>query len=710
MTISTKYFWTSLWFQCLVVPIFFSANRVSSADVTIYRDAWGVPHVYAETEAAGAFGLGYAQAEDRLGDIYQAVRTGMGSMSEAFGPAHIQQDYAMRLWKNAELAEGGWDEMPDHLRDLATAFVQGIQAYESQHPDKVPDYAMELKPWMMLTIGRAMTLQWPIGTILSDIKGSPQSRPRLAPAQRSNQWAVSPQRSADNVPILLTDPHLQWEGLAVLYEARVHAGDLHMSGYFLIGSPLVGIGHNRHVGWAMTTGGPDTSDAYEIKIRMVPKPQYEYDGQWRDATVTSFKIPVEGAETVVRPALYTHLGPVMSEPDLAKGTAMVGASPYFDQQVGLFGQLYEMSKAKDVHELFEALGKSHLNEQNLMFGDTSGNIGYLRSGATPIRPAGYDWNTPVPGDTSKTAWLGLHPAKDLVHIINPDSGYMQNCNISPRNMMVDSPLTPDKYPSYIYNTTWDQNNPRGRRTIELLEADESVTTEEAISYAMDVQDLLAKRWQSELRTAFQENQTKDPELEAAIQAILDWDGQFIPEATATTVYKFWRLKCGKKLDVSPLGKGQSLDAASRKKMIELLTETISEMKARYGQWDVAWGDVHKVGRSGQLFPCGGAEFRSGDREANFSETLFDVKSSENPDQPGQYIADNGSMAMLLMFFYKDGIRSYSCIPWGQSADPASPHHTDQGEKLYSKREMKPTWWTKQELMKHVESTTELTIP
>ena len=68
------------------------------------------------------------------------------------------------------------------------------------------------------------------------------------------------------------------------------------------------------------------------------------------------------------------------------------------------------------------------------------------------------------------------------------------------------------------------------------------------------------------------------------------------------------------------------------------------------------------------------------------------------------------MATLLMFFHKDGVESYICIPWGQSADPESPHYMDQGEKLYSKLKMKPNWWKKEDLMPHVESTTELTVP
>lgn len=703
-------------YSLLLVILTSSAHAVEN--VTVFRDTWGVPHVYADTETAGAYGLGYAQAEDRLGDIYEAVRTGMGLMSEAFGKEHIQTDYIMRQWRNAELAEEFWKTAPDRIKRILTGFTRGIQAYEVNHPDKVPPHAMALKPWMLLTISRAMVLRWPIGTIMDDLaEGERRTRPPQgspgSDGMRSNEWVVAPERSFDNIPILLTDPHLTWEGLAVLYEARVHAGDLHMNGFFLIGSPIVGIGHNNHVGWAMTTGGPDTSDVYQMKIRLQPGPQYEYDGEWRDAEVTMITIPVKGQSPVTRPAFYTHLGPVMKEPDLARGIAMVGASPYFDQQTNIFGQSLKMTTATNVHEFFDALSMNQLNEQNLMFADTSGEIGYLRSGATPIRPDGYDWDAPVPGHTSDTAWTGLHAAKDLVHLFNPKQGYMQNCNISPDTMLLKSPLTPDKYPEYIYNVSWDTNNPRGRRTIQLLSQDESITKEEAMAYAMDVYDYMAVTWQNELRQSVAsvgDDVKQDADFKAAVQAILDWDGNFIPAATATPVYKFWRLKCGQQLDLAPLVTGKSLDAATRRKILELLSETIADLKKTYGRWDMAWGDIHKVGRGGQLFPVGGAEFRSGNRDANFAETLFDVNTKPAKEDPKVHVAYNGSMAMMLMFFHKDGIESYTCTPWGQTTDPKSTHFMDQGEKLYSQRHMKPTWWKRQDLMPNVESTTTLLVP
>lgn len=123
--------------------------------VTIHRDSWGVPHIYADTVAAGAYGLGYAQAEDRLSDIHTGIRTGMGTMSEAFGKSFVEHDYLMRLCRNSEIAQQAWQGMPEHLQEFVGSFTQGVNDYAKQHPRDVPEYAVALEPWMLLTVGRA---------------------------------------------------------------------------------------------------------------------------------------------------------------------------------------------------------------------------------------------------------------------------------------------------------------------------------------------------------------------------------------------------------------------------------------------------------------------------------------------------------------------------------------------------------------------------
>jgi acyl-homoserine lactone acylase PvdQ len=110
---------------------------------TLYRDTWGVPHIYADTLVEGAYVLGYAQAEDRLEDLYKSIRTATGTMAEAFGDEgdNLEIDYVMRLVRNAELCQELWERSPASLRDIAERFMQGVQAYVDEHPEKKPSFA-----------------------------------------------------------------------------------------------------------------------------------------------------------------------------------------------------------------------------------------------------------------------------------------------------------------------------------------------------------------------------------------------------------------------------------------------------------------------------------------------------------------------------------------------------------------------------------------
>ena len=157
---------------------------------------------------------------------------------------------------------------------------------------------------------------------------------------------------------------------------------------------------------------------------------------------------------------------------------------------------------------------------------------------------------------------------------------------------------------------------------------------------------------------------KNADFAAAIQAILDWTASICRSRSPRRFTNSGGSRRGRAFNLAPLGKKQPLDAATNAKLLDLLAETIAEMQKRYGKWNVAWGELHKVGRGGVYFPVGGADYESGDKEANFSETLFDVRCKDDTAHPGHFIADNGSMATILMFFYKDGVRSFTCTPWG----------------------------------------------
>ena len=90
-------------------------GTVSSEEVTIYRDGWGVPHVYGDTDRAVAFGYGYAQAQDRLDALLENYATSNGRLAARIGPDGVTSDFQQRLWGHREAAERELAQAPSEL-------------------------------------------------------------------------------------------------------------------------------------------------------------------------------------------------------------------------------------------------------------------------------------------------------------------------------------------------------------------------------------------------------------------------------------------------------------------------------------------------------------------------------------------------------------------------------------------------------------------
>ena len=58
----------------------------------LYRDTWGIPHIYAPTVEAGLYAEGYAQAQDRPVQLLRNLKIAMGEFAEISGEDAIPQD------------------------------------------------------------------------------------------------------------------------------------------------------------------------------------------------------------------------------------------------------------------------------------------------------------------------------------------------------------------------------------------------------------------------------------------------------------------------------------------------------------------------------------------------------------------------------------------------------------------------------------------
>jgi acyl-homoserine-lactone acylase len=689
--------------------------------VVVYRDTWGVPHIYAPTAEQGAYAVGWAQAEDRPEELLKNFLRGMGEIASVEGPAGLRSDLMAHLWDNYGISRRRMGQLSGRSRRLVRAFVRGVNDYYQAHPADLPEWWGERRvdEAMVHAFGRLFLFSWSIDDGFGDLR-----RAGLAPdfhraLRGSNQWAVAPERSAEGAAILLVDPHLSWWGASRFWEFRIHAGDLVGSGFTLPGFPAIGLGHNQHLAWAMTTGGPDTADIYELSLKEDDPARYLYDGEWRDLTSREVEIEVAGLGRRRLTVQESHYGPVVAS---GNGRAYSLKTAYA-QEVRSLDAWFQLGFGEDYRAAVRALETLQFFPQNIMVADTRGNIYYQRTGRVPVRPEGYDWSLPLDGSTSATEWIGLHPTLDLVQILNPPQGYMQNCNIPPDVMMVDSPLTPGRYPDYVYSDRGHgdpsrrSSNQRGARAVERLHANNSVSVEDAVAYALDIHPYGADRWVEVLALAhdrFGEEFATVPEYGATIEDVLSWDLALSRDSTAALRYFYWRRQLGevggeasenwaRRIDdflapVRPVEWEPDFDFEELRSLTEAFAEAMRNLHRDFGRPDVSYGEVFRVGRGSRSWPVEGGG-------AYGTSTLRSI--SFGPPREDRTFWGQAGQTSTQVILLSSPIRSWTAAPIGQSDRPDSPHYTDQAERLFSPRLLKPTWWVPRELKDNIQSRTEL---
>jgi acyl-homoserine lactone acylase PvdQ len=657
----------------------------------ILRDEYGVPHVFASTLEDAAYAIGYAQAEDRLEELLKNYRKAEGTMSEVFGPEWFRHDYRQRIWQHAAISRARWNDVSPKMRASIEAFQEGVKQFMREHPDQVPKWAPELHPAQVIALGRYIIWGWPEGEAAGDLRRAGVDPDPVA-YRGSNQMLLAPSKTAMKAPIAVIDPHLSWYGEFRFYEVRIYAGDYAVSGVGILGIPFPSLGHSRWCSVAMTTGGPDTSDIYEEELNPGNPRQYKYDGQWREMTVRKDKIQVlvDGKLNEKEIEIeYSHHGPIVAHKN-GKGFAM--AIPYMNE-IGLTDQIYEMYMARNLTEMKKALSQMQLMSQNIMVGTTQGDIYYLRTGRTPIRPKGLDTTRPLPGNTSASEWKGVHPIEDLVQISNPPQGYMQNNNISPFALMKDSPLLPEKYADrpQVYNDEKRPPHQRGAMTLEELHAAKDVTIEDAIKLAFSTQVYKADEWQARLKAAKEKGASLNAGATSVYNQIQNWNRYSAPDSTGALAFYAFKMSLENKLEQAAVEVPATL---TDEKLLAALGRAAVWLNNNFGSLEVPYGRYFRVGRTGgKTWPVGGGTVRDAGmatpRAIGFQKT------------GNEMLGVSGQTSTQIVILTKTP-QSFSILPLGESDHRNSGHWDDQAEKLFSKGRAKSTYFlNKAELLKHV---------
>jgi acyl-homoserine lactone acylase PvdQ len=656
-----------------------------AAHVTILRDEYGVPHIFAQDAAGAAFGSGYAQAEDRLEEMLKNYRRAEGTMAEAFGAEFFRDDWRQRVWRHRLVAEQRYRELSPRSREIIEAFQAGVRQYMTEHPDRVPAWAPKLEPWQLVALGRYIIWGWPEGEAGGKLLHA-GIQPDPIAYHGSNEMLLAPSRTAMHAPIAVVDPHLSWYGAFRFYEIRLYGGDLAFSGACILGLPFPVLGHSRYASIAMTTGGPDTSDVYEEEVQ---DGKYKFRGEWRPLEIRHEKIGVKVGDKIdwkdvaIESTLH---GPIVAHKN---GKSYAVAIPYADE-VRLMDESWGMVTAHNLAEMKKALAMLQLMAQNIMVGTVDGDIYYVRNGRVPVRPRGCDPSQVMPGAAGECEWQGLHPFEDLVQITNPPQGYMQNCNVSPFAMMKDSPLVPEEYAQhpYIYNEKRTPPHQRAAMALDLLDAAHDVTAEQAIGIAFSPQVWHAELWQERIRKAAPES--------GFANMLAGWNRR--SDADSRPALAFYLFKMS--LDAEPQRGAEPPPALTDDQIRAALAKAEARLKSEFPP-DAVFGTLFRVGREGapRTWPVSGG---------SLNEAGMATPRAISFEKRGREMVGHAGQTSTQIVILTKPPQSFMVIPLGESDHPDSPHFDDQAEKLFSQSRVKSTYFlNRAELEKHVTKREEL---
>ena len=677
----------------ILVALFFchahaTANPLAR-NVTIYRDTYGVPHVFGRTDASTVFGFAYAQSEDNFWRVEENFIHALGRASELYGEKMLDEDRRNRALEIPRLAREEYARLDRHMRSLCDAFAAGFNYYLERHPEVRPRLLTKIEPWYTLAFIRYNYYQngFSRDPSLRRIKLQTAAHDiDLREHTGSNGWVINPSRSATGHAMLFINPHLPFFGSGQVYEGHVHSDEgWNFTGYTRFGFPFPYVGHNENGGWVSTDNAADLADVYMETFDDPARPlAYKYGKGYRMATERVEEIRVKtanGIETRKFTMRKTHHGPILAARD-GKLLSIRMAKLEAD---GWLREWYDMTRAKSLAALKRAMTPLNMLFGNVMYADRQGNTWYLYNGAVPRRDPRFDWTKPVDGSDPATEWQGYHTIDELPQMTNPKTGWMQNCNTTPFLLTSEGNPDPKQFPKYMVQ---ERDNPRGAISREILASKSKFTFEEWTQLAFDTRVMNAGKRLPSLIAALKQHleTTPNDQLREIYDELVRWNHRSTNDSVAMTLFSLWH---------------DRLD--ENKNELSALNEVINALQRDFGTWKVAWGEISRLQRldeskgeefsdSGPSIPVNGVNGNDGAVFTLYAVPLRGLKR--------RYGVAGASYVSVVEFGPK--VRALSIHTFGASGDPKSKHFMDQAV-LYARGEFKPAWLSLEDIRANLDA-------
>ena len=246
----------------------------------------------------------------------------------------------------------------------------------------------------------------------------------------SNNWAVSPRRSATGHALLAGDPHLELSLPSIWYEAHVVVpGTLDVYGVTIPGAPAMVIGFNRDVAWTFTNTGTDVLDYYAERVDDDAHPRrYQVDGAWRSLEQRIERYRGTRGDTIATDTLYfTHRGPMRRAG--GRWLSMRWTVLEAGRELNAFYSIAHATSAQSLESIMALSYKAPA--QNMLAADRGGHIAIQSTGKYPIRPGDGKGSVVRDGSSSANDWQGELPPSHYPHALDPAQGFLASANQQP---------------------------------------------------------------------------------------------------------------------------------------------------------------------------------------------------------------------------------------------------------------------------------------
>ncbi len=562
------------------------------AGVTISRDSHGVPLIVAESEDDAYFALGYVHAQDRLFQMELMRHQGQGRLAEIFGASAVPSDRFMRTLGVYRRAQDDFQNLDPATQNAFQRYAAGVNAWLGEGHALPLEFRLLFlvpEPWQpadSLVWQKLMGLQlsgnWTqelLNAALVAKLGAEKAAvlfpdPAAAdpvtvnkradlfrdlhperllaaataviqPTSASNAWVLDGAHSETGKPFLANDPHLGFQAPSVWYFAGIDTPKFKIFGATVPGVPLHLLGHNDHVAWGITTPESDTSDLFIERLSNDGKTYDSPDGPMafdvREETIfvrLGHDVPLEIRETRHGPVVSDILADDAKMAKIPEGHVLALEAALFQPGDHSADGVYQMNHAGDTQGFIEAIRRFHAPQQNMMFADTNGTIGYYAPGRVPIRKAG-DGTVPVPGWSGDYDWTVWIPFDELPRDIAPASGVLVNAN----NKMVDK-----GYP-YMISAHW-YDAYRARRINQLITAGNRTTLAKTEGLQQDIVSLMAREMIPLLIARTEPRTDRHRQILAMLRA---WDGVMDRRLAEPLLFSLWMEKLKDRILADDLG-------------------------------------------------------------------------------------------------------------------------------------------------------------